>query len=219
MIDEPAGNNESLAVTEEYLNLKFPDKKDEIIGLLKKNNIVSDSDIAFDEKIVFIFRKIALTPETQSGITTILNDLDIEAKDITLNEAEQINITAEREKRLSEILFILYKLANHWEILKGLEDKADSFSILNNEDVLRPEEENRLDELNASTAKVFSTLALLTGKYIELLAGYYYSNGGMEVLNDFVGTMEKTKKLIGKKYIALYKSHGWGTELLARFSK
>jgi hypothetical protein len=218
MIDEPADNN-SLKMTKHYLSLRFPDKKDRIIALLEKNNILSDSEIAFDEKIVFKFRTIANTPKNTTGLTDILNKLDIGAKDFAVNETERINAATEREKRLSEILYILFKLATHWEVLKELEDKADNFSILNNEDVIRPDEEKNLGVIDDSTAKVFSTLSLLTGKYIELLANYYYSYGGKEALNDYFEEQDKTKKIIANKYLALYQKRGWDTAWLLKFSK
>jgi len=200
MIDEPSKHSGSLIMTEQYLSLKFPDKKEEIIALLEKHNILSDSEIAFDENIVFKFRTIAHTPEKKSGLTAILDKLDIEAKDFVHREDERIDKSSEREKRLSEILYILFKLATHWEVLKSLEDKTDTFSMLNNEAVIRPEEEKSLNALDESAAKVFSTLALLTNKYIELLSNYYFSFGGSKALNEFTETLERTKEVIAKRY-------------------
>ena len=69
MIDDPAGHYGNLKMAEQYLDIKFPDRKNEIINLLEDNNIYSDSEIAFDEKIIFKFRAIAHNTRTKSDLT------------------------------------------------------------------------------------------------------------------------------------------------------
>ena len=74
MIDEPADNYSNLKLAEEYLELKFPEKKNKIIRLLEDNNIYSDSEIAFDEKIITKFRTIAHEHKTNSSGDPALAD-------------------------------------------------------------------------------------------------------------------------------------------------
>jgi hypothetical protein len=203
MIDEPGDHYSNLKMTAQYLDIKYPARRKEIIELLENNNIYSDSEIAFDGNIVFKFREIAHNPTNKPGLTSLLSDLEIDAKNFTQNETDQNNVSIEREKRLSEILYILFKLATHWQVLKDLEEKADSFSILNDEDLMRPEEEKNLGDLDDSTAKTYNTISLLTDKYIELLTKYYFSYGENSTLKDFVDTLDKTKKSVAKKYFDL----------------
>jgi len=218
MIEEPEEHYSNLKMTEEYLDIKFPDKKTEIINLLEDNNIYSDSEIAFDEKIIFKFRSIAHNIKPKSDLLEILNKLDIEAKNIVLNETARISFSTEREKKLSEILSILFQLATNWEVLKDLEDKADNFSILNDEDVIRPDEENSLDALDITTEKAFNTISLFTKKYLELLTDYYFTYSGDISLKEFIEDLEKTKKSVVKKYIKLFQKYGLDSEWLVKLS-
>jgi len=137
---------------------------------------------------------------------------------MVLNETARISFASEREKKLSEILFILFQLATNWEVLKDLEDKADNFSALNDEDVIRPDEEKSLDALDGTTAKAFNTISLFTKRYIELLTDYYFSYGGDISLKEFVEDLEKTKKSVAKKYLELFQKHGLDSEWLAKLS-
>jgi hypothetical protein len=214
MIDEPAEHYSNLKMTEQYLDLKFPAKRAEVIELLEDNNIYSDSEIAFDEKIIFKFRAMVNKSKAKTGLLDILNKLEIETKDMVLNEAERISYATEREQKLSEILYVLFQLATNWEILKDLEDKADNFSALNDVDAIRPEEEKSLDALDNTTEKAFNTISQFTKRYIELLTDYYFSYGGDISLKDFVEDLEKTKKSVARKYIDLFQKYGLDSEWL-----
>ena len=87
--------------------------------------------------------------------------------------------------------------------------------MLNDEDVIRPDEEKSLDALDDTTAKAFNTISLFTKKYIELLTDYYFTYGGDISLKDFVEDLEKTKKSVAKKYLELFQKYGLDSEWLA----
>jgi hypothetical protein len=203
MIDEPGEHYGNLKMTGQYLDLKFPERKTEIINLLEDNNIYSDSEIAFDEKIILKFRSIAHNAKPKSDLIDILSKLDIEAKGIVLNETARISFATERERKLSEILLILFQLAANWEVLKDLEDRADNFSALNAEDVIRPDEEKSLDVLDDTTLNAVNTISLFTKRYLGLLTDYYFSYGGDNSLKEFVDDLERIKKSVTKKYLNL----------------
>ena len=60
MIDNYNDSPESLYHTEEFLDLRYPEEKDEIIALLKENNIFSDREIVFDTQIHMKFKSIRI---------------------------------------------------------------------------------------------------------------------------------------------------------------
>ena len=218
MIDEPADNYSNLKLAEQYLDLKFPDKRNKIIRLLEDNNIYSDSEIAFDEKIITKFRTIAHEHKTNSGLIDILIKFDIETKGLSLTERTKDKFSSGREKKLAEILDVLFQLATNWEILKDLEDKADNFSMLNEEEVIRPDEAKSLDALDDTTLKLFYVISEFTKSYIEMLTDYYFTYGGDASLKDFVEELEKTKKLVAKKYLDLFQKNGIDSEWLEKLS-
>jgi hypothetical protein len=198
MIDEPGEQSGSLKMTEQYLDLKFPNRKVEIINLLEDNNIYSDNEIAFDGKIIFKFKSIANKTKPKSDLMEILNKLDIEAKDIILNETARISLATEREKKSCEILFVLFQLSTNWEVLKDLEEKADNFSALNAEELIRPDEEKSFNALDSTTLKAVDTISIFTKRYLELLTDYYYTYGGGESLKEFMEDLERIKNQLRK---------------------
>ncbi len=218
MIDEKSDEYENFNLTNEYLDKKAPERKIEIINLLEDNEIYSDAEIAFDEKIIFKFRAIAGQSRNRIDLVEFLKNLDVDAGSLETRDAALTNYIMEREKKFSEILEILFQLATNWTILKELEDKVDEFSILNDEDMIRPEEEKNLDSIDNTTSKAFILISDLTKNYIEKLTDYYFTYGGNVALKDFVEGLDKFKKSIAQKYIELFKQNGLEISWLQKLS-
>lgn len=219
MIDDKSTCIDGFHYTEEYLERRFPDKKDEIISLLEDNQIYSDCDIAFNEKIILQFRAIASQVATNLNLPEMLKRLDIESRDFKLTDESRETLKSGREKRLSEILDTLFQLATNWAVLKELEDKVDDYSVLDEEEVIRPEEERNLNALDDTTGKAFTILSNLTKKYIHQLTDYYFTFGGDLALKEFVEDLDDTKKLVAKKYYELFKYYGLDTDWLKKISE
>ena len=216
LMDEPAEAYSNFNYTEEYLDRKFPAQKDEIIDLLERNGIYSDSDIAFDEKIIIKFREMTSKKDAQNSLAKILEELEIETRSIGSKEEERSNYIKERGEKLNKILSVLFQLATNWAVLIELEDKVDDYSMLNDEQVLRPDEEKSLDALDDTTSKSFNVISDLTKSYVNLLTDFYFNYGGNLALKDFVEELHELKKNVEKKYYDLFKSHGLDTEWLSK---
>ncbi len=218
MIDERSDSYNNFNFTEEYLNRKLPGKKDEIISLLEDNGIYSDVEIAFDEKILFKFRAIAEKTKANISLLNLLNKLEIEAKDSVVKEEARSNFITGREKKLGEILDLLFQLATNWAMLKELEDKVDDYSILDEEEVIRPDEERSLSALDGNTSRAFDIISEFTKKYIQMLTDYYFTFGGDIALKKFVDELEDTRNLVSKKYYDLFKKYGLDEDGLKNIS-
>ena len=219
MIDDKLNCIDGFHFTEEYLQRRFPDKKDEIISLLEDNQIYSDCDIAFNEKIILQFRTIVNQTASNLNLPEMLKRLEIEAQNIKPAEDSRETIKSGREKKLSEILDTLFQLATNWAVLKELEDKVDDYSILNEEEVIRPDEEKNMNALDDTTDKAFGILSNLTKKYVHQLTDYYFTFGGDLALKEFVEDLNKTKKLVEKKFYELFKQHGLDTDWISKISE
>ena len=219
MIDSRAVDCDNFNFTLEYLDRKYPASKSEIIKLLEDNGIYSDRDIAFDDSIILKFREIAHQDKSRINLVDMLSKLSIEARDSVLHDAGRSNYILEREKRLNDLLDIIFQLATNWTVLKELEDNVDDYSILNEEDVIRPEEEANLNALDSTTTKTFNIISDLTKRYIEHLTDYYFTYGGDLSLKEFVEDLEKVKRSVAQKYIELFKRYGLETDWLVKFSK
>ncbi len=218
MIDERAEKYNNLNYTKEYLERRYPDMSQAILNLLEENGIFTDSEITFDDKIIFKFRAIADNSKEQMNLISLLNKLEIETKDIALKEGARSSYISEREKKLSEILDLLFQLATNWAVLKEIEDKIDNYSVLDEEEVLRTDEEKNLSELDDTTDKAFAILSHLTIIYLEKLVDYFFTYGGDVALKDFVQELDNVKKSFIVKYSDLFKKHGLDSEWIEKFS-
>lgn len=218
MIDERAEKYNNLNYTKEYLERRYPDMSQAILNLLEENGIFTDSEITFDDKIIFKFRAIADNSKEQMNLISLLNKLEIETKDIALKEGARSSYISEREKKLSEILDLLFQLATNWAVLKEIEDKIDNYSVLDEEEVLRTDEEKNLNELDDTTDKAFAILSHLTIIYLEKLVDYFFTYGGDVALKDFVQELDNVKKSFIVKYSDLFKKHGLDSEWIEKFS-
>ena len=219
MIDEQSELYNNLNYSKEYLERRYPDKSQVILNLLEENGIYTDAEINFDDKIIYKFRAIANKSEDQVDLLSLLDKLEIEAKDIIKNDGARLSFISEREKKLSEILDSLFQLATNWAVLKELEDKVDNYSILDEEELIRPDEEKNLNTLDNTTSKAFSILSDLTKKYLQELTDFYFTFGGDVALKEFVHELDNVKKSVVKKYSDLFKEHGLDQEWIDKFSE
>lgn len=208
LIDNPEDSGEDLIYTDEYLERKVPEMKEQIIDLLKENEIFTDADIAFNENIHLKFKEMVDAEKKVKILNELLAELEIKS-DERNNKIIQIEIwQKERAEKLDKILSVLYHLAKNWVIHKDLENKIDDYSVLDSEELLRPEEEKKLVQLGTSGAVSFDIISQLSKKYIEMLIDYYFSYGGDIPLNSFVSYLENVKEMLDERYKELFRKHG-----------
>ncbi len=213
LLDDPSQCDENFTYTSEYLERRLPEKKNDILSLLEDNGIYNDRDIAFNEKILVKFRSMAKEVKSSQNLVSMLTKLEIESRELNNDDRNRSEYITKREENLSKILEILFQLATNWAVLRELEDRVDNYSALNDEDVIRPDEEVNLNNLDNTTEQAFSIISDLTKKYIHLLTDYYFTYGGDLSLLSFVEELEKTKNLVSNKYADLFRRYGLDSDL------
>lgn len=213
LIDEPEECYNNLNLTREYFDRRYPEKKDFIIDLLEQNNIHSDCDIVFDEQVHEKFKNIVYG-NNQVDLLSLLNKFEIDSGNLNDNA----NLRSERDEKLKQIIKLLFKLTKIWNSRKELEENVEDYAVLLEEEVLRPEEELHLINLDKITSISFETITVLTKRYIELYVDYYFSYGGDVSLKRFVNEIHLIKKLVTKKYYDLYKKNGLEEKWLNKLS-
>lgn len=216
LIDEPETGCNNMELTREYLDRRYPHKTDMIIELLKQNGINSDCDIVFDESIHEKFKMIAYSNQ-QIDLLKLLEKFEIESANLAEN-----SIRTERDEKLREIIRLLFKLVKIWNSRKEIDEDVEDYSLLLEEEVLRPEEELHLMNLDKITSISFDAITALTKKYIELFIDYYFSYGGDISLKRFINEIHMIKKLVTRRYYELFKKHGleekWLNKLTNEFN-
>ena len=208
LIEKPDECENEFKYTEEFLDRCFPEDKNEIIETLEENNIFGDCDIVFNDKIHLIFKKIAIQNSPNLDLESILRKFDINSNELFNNQKKFKDYIDERENNLKIILEILFGLAKEWAAHKEIESNVDTYSILNDEDVIRPDEEIRLDNLDVNASISFEKITSYTEKYLNSLADYYFKYGGNLSLEKFINNINKLKKEVDQKYSDLLKNHG-----------
>jgi hypothetical protein len=209
LINSPEECDDTFTITEEFLERRYPEMKEEIMELLMDNGINSDYDIAFNEKIVFKFKDMIAETEKRTDISTLLKKYDIDAISLERDRKKLESFKNERERELNKVIENLFQLAANWAVHRELENKVDDYSTLSEEDLIRPEEEKSYDTLGKNTDASFDKISKLTEKYIQLLTDYYFRYGGDLTLIEFVEELEKIKVSVFKKYADLFKKHGF----------
>jgi hypothetical protein len=210
LVDQPEDCYRNFDLTEEYLKRRCPDRREEILELLKKNKINSDSDIAFDETVHEKFKEIAALESNLVDLPTLFEKLEIDAKNLFNQEI----LKTQREEKIKEILKVLFHLAQNWVARKELENDVEDYSLLEEEEVIRPEEEKKLSNLDTYNSISYNNISILSKKYIEQLTEYYFQYGGDISLVDFVNYLTDLKRVITKKYMELFKEHGLDPNLI-----
>ncbi len=198
----------SFEYTEEYLLRKYPERKEEVIQLLKENKIESDGQIAFDENIQHKFKEIVIGPDSPQKLSEILDKFQIAAISDTLKEKILDGIKHSRQQKLKEIVSVLLQLARIWTKRNEIENSIEDFSLLDEEDLIRPEELRELGQLDHATSVSYKTISKLSEIYLEQLADYYFRFGGDVSLVQFIDSMEEFKRIVSLKYRDLFNEHG-----------
>jgi len=209
MVDQPEDCFRSFDLTEEYLSRKCPDQKDLIVNLLKENKINSDCDIAFDETIHEKFKEIAINKNKLIDLPTLLSRFEIDAGNITIKD----QLLIERNENIQAILDTLFHIAKNWAARKELEDDVESFSTLEEEELIRPDEEQKLNKLDNYNTISFNNISILTRKYIEQFTDYYFKYGGDISLEEFLNYIPNLKHAVTEKYKKLFKDSGLEKDL------
>ncbi|MDO8550157.1 MAG: hypothetical protein Q7S39_08420 [Ignavibacteria bacterium] len=208
LINSPEECDDTFTYTEEFLERRYPEMKEEIMELLIVNGIKSDYDIAFNEKIVFKLKEMISGTGKRTDITALLKKFDIDTISLERDRKKFESFRNERERELNKVIENLFQLAANWAVHRELENKVDDYSTLREEDLIRPDEAKNYDTLGKNTDASFDKISRLTEKYIHLLTDYYFRYGGDLTLIEFVEELEKIKVSVFKKYAELFKKHG-----------
>ena len=214
LMDDPANSPENFEYTEEFLLRKYPEHKDEIIELLTTNNIISDAQIAFTENFQQKFREIVLGSEPSEKLSDILDKYQIMSIQETLNDKTLDALKLLREQKLREIISVLLQLARVWSQRSAIENTIEDFSVLEKEDLIRPEELDNLYKLDHITSDSFAVISKLTNIYLEQLIEYYFKFGGDVSLVQFISILDEFKQVVLKQYKNLFKEHGLDPEII-----
>lgn len=213
LIDNQLQGNDSLEYTEEFLDRKFPDKKEEILKLLSSFNIRTDSEIAFDEKTHQKFKEIVKGKEKAYQLSSILEKLNIDSIQETLKDKTIEQFRNKRDDKLKGIVSLLIQLARIWAKRNEIEGEFDSFSFLNEEELIRPEEEHLLNKLDKDATTSFDTISKITHLYLEELIDYYFNYGGNISLSKFIDELEELKNIVKTKYKDLFNQSGLNSQI------
>ncbi|MCX6170468.1 MAG: hypothetical protein NTX65_14070 [Ignavibacteriales bacterium] len=208
LLDDPSLDYNSFDYTEEYLLRKYPDRKEEVLGMLMANKIESDAQIAFSENIQQKFKEIVIGLDSPHKLSEILDKFQIEAINDTLREKTLDDIKLNREQKLKEIVSVLLQLARIWTRRNEIENNIEDFSLLDEEEVIRPEELEELGQLDFETSVSYNTISKLTEIYLEQLAEYYFRFGGDISLVKLLDSVDEFKRLVSNKYRDLFNEHG-----------
>ncbi len=207
LMESPKDSDGKFTYTNEYLQRRFPQKREEIISLLQKNDITCDEEIAFDDKVHSKFREIVKSYEKPRNLNLMLEEFQIESDN--LRRLEKVNeYNSLRDKKIIAILKILLDLSKGWALHKELESAVEVYSALEEEELIRPHEEEKLNNLDSHTLESYNNIAEITSKYLSELINYYFDFGGNEALQELIDNFDRLKKSTSKKYFDLFKSHG-----------
>lgn len=208
LIDNPEECSDDFVYTEEYLNRRFPERLEEIIDTLKKFDINCDCDIAFDQNIQVKFKAIVEKENSKIDLETLLNNSEIQPPELLIKEKQLDKFKKEREEKIKAILTSLFQLSKIWVAHKNLQTDIDDYSVLDEEEILRPEEIEELKRLDVDTALSFDVISKLTQTYLNELSDFYFQFGGNINLHGLINDLAKLKIDVEKKYDKLFREHG-----------
>lgn len=141
-------------------------------------------------------------------LSSILEKLNIDSIEETIKDRTIEELKIVRDQKLKEIVSVLLQLARIWAKRSEIEGEFDIFSVLEEEDLIRPEEEEFLGKLGKDTSASFDSISKITHLYLEILVEYYFKFGGDVALSDFINSLEELKDLVKSKYKELFKQSG-----------
>ena len=208
LLDNPDECGDDFVYTEEYLNRRFPERLEEIIDTLRKYDINNDCDIAFDQNIQAKFKAIVEEDNSNVDLETLLSDSDIETTELLEKEKQLDKFKLEREEKIKSILSSLFQLSKIWVAHKNIQTDIDDYSILDEEEILRPEEIEQLKRLDVDSAISFDVISKLTQTYLNELTDFYFNFGGNINLHGLINDLDNLKTDVEKKYDKLFREHG-----------
>ncbi len=208
LVDNIEVGNNPFEFTEEYLDRKCPDRKEEIMELLSTHNIRSDVEIAFDEKMHLKFKEMVKAREGAYSLSFILEKFNIESIQESIRERTLDEVKSAREEKLKQVVTLLVQLARIWTQRSELENIVEDFSFLEEEELIRPEEQKELGKLDHDTEMSFNTISKLSQLYLEHLIEYYFEFGGDVALSDFIMSLYQFKTMVKDKYKDLFNKSG-----------
>ena len=208
LIESPEECYDNFNISEEFFERRNIINGNELLEKLQDNGINNDCDIAFNKDIHNIFKIVSQDFSSNPDLKSMLEEFEIEVNEALIKEDNISKFRREREKKLNEIINILFKLAKEWSMHHEIEDSIDDFNALDDVELLRPDEEKQLDVLGDNSVYSFDIISKQTEKYIELLSDYYFKYGGDLILAGFVNDISKLKSVVAKKYSNLSKENG-----------
>ncbi|HED08485.1 MAG TPA: hypothetical protein ENI57_10255 [Ignavibacteria bacterium] len=212
LIESPEECYDNFNISEEFFERRNINNGQELIERLQDNGISNDCDIAFNKDIHNIFKIVAKDFSSNPDLKSILEEFEIEVNEAHIKEDNISKFRREREEKLNVIINILFKLAKNWSMHHEIEDSIDDFNVLDDVELLRPDEEKQLDVLGDNSVYSFDIISKQTEKYIELLSDYYFKYGGDLILASFVNDISNLKSEVAKKYSNLSKKNGLGID-------
>ncbi len=212
LIESPEECYDNFNISEEFFERRNINNGQELIERLQDNGISNDCDIAFNKDIHNIFKIVAKDFSSNPDLKSMLEEFEIKVNEAHIKEDNISKFRREREEKLNVIINILFKLAKNWSMHHEIEDSIDDFNVLDDVELLRPDEEKQLDVLGDNSVYSFDIISKQTEKYIELLSDYYFKYGGDLILASFVNDISNLKSEVAKKYSNLSKKNGLGID-------
>lgn len=208
LLDDPRNEGDSFEFTIEFLDRKYPNLKDEILELLTLFQIHNDAEIAFNEKIHLKFKEMVRDHEPVADLNSIFEQFQIFSPELLLKEKQIDEMKIERGRKLKEVIDTLIQLARMWSIKNEIDNDAEDYSVLDEENMMRPHEKEKMNKIDENVEVSFSTINQLTTVYMERMLDYYFNYGGNLSLEDFVSNLDEFKFELHQKYSELFKKHG-----------
>jgi hypothetical protein len=208
LIESPEECYDNFNISEEFFERRNIINGNELLEKLQDKGINNDCDIAFDKDIHNIFKMVAQDFSSNPDLKSMLEEFEIKVNEALIKEDSISIFRREREEKLNEIISILFKLAKNWSMHHEIEDSIDDFNVLDDVELLRPDEEKQLDVLGDNSVYSFDIISKQTEQYIELLSDYYFKYGGDLILAGFVNDISNLKSEVAKKYSNLSKENG-----------
>lgn len=209
LIDKQEEGEHNLEFTLEFLERKYPEVKSEVMEFLAENQLLSDSDVAFNPAFKNIIEEIN-TNSDSTDLLSMLEDFKIRADDLLLENIQSERNRKNREEDIKQIVALLMNIGNEWVSRLQIEENIEDLSRLDEEEVIRPDEESMLDSLSNKTSVSFTKLSTLTLIYLKLFSDYLFANGGNISLKNFIEKLDKIRNDVDNKYTRLFNQHGLG---------
>ena len=174
MVEEGVQYPKEYYFTEEYLELKYPEQKDEILNLLSKFNLNCDKDIVFNERVHQVFRDMAGSISHNIKLENILKEQNISS--INFDEVEKYleNFQHTRDENLKNIIATLLNIVKNWSGYQQIEKEVDDYIALDEKEVLRPDEESKYESLDRDAEIILDKITVNTKDYLASMVDFLF---------------------------------------------